>query len=482
MKYRMVLIRTVLNLIVIGSLAVATSALAADATVSITPDLKSPGHQISPDFSGLSFETKMLLPDDAGKYFFSADNADLIALFKSLGVKNLRIGGNTADYSYVKIPTEPDIDSLFAFAQAAGVKIIYNLRLKETTDPAGDVHLVKYIMDHYKPLVSCFTIGNEPNMYFTEYPAYRDQWKQFADAILAAVPDAQFNGPSTTPGKTTWAKDFATEFAKWGHVRLITQHSYPGGNAQKVPDPAAAREKILSPDMDKGYEKFYESFVPEVLKNHEQYRLEEANSLFHGGATGVSNTFASALWGLDYMHWWAAHQAAGINFHTGNHRVKNETDIPGGYDISYTGPSGIKLHPIAYALKAFTFAADGQSIPVAAKSSDDKLNLTAYGVLGSDKTLVLTIINKENGADARNAEITINAASFYAHAEMLLLQSPSNDIAQLTGPTLGGSEISGDGKWTGKWQDLLLPASPGKFTLKLPSSSAVVVQIVQITP
>ena len=283
------------GLIAIVASQFASGTVGAEPDVTIAPDWSSRGNQISPEFCGLSFETKMLLPD-GGKYFFSPANAELIALFKSLGVKSLRIGGNSADAPTVPIPTEPDLDQVCAFAKAAGVHLIYNLRLKEQSDPAADIKLVKYLMEHYKDEITCFTIGNEPNVYFADYSRYREQWKHFADAILVAVPDAQFNGPSTTPGKTAWARDFATDFASWGHLRLVTQHSYPGGNAQKVPDAAAARTRILAPEMDQSYESFYKAFVPAVLKHHERYRLEEANSLFHGGAAGVSNSYASALW------------------------------------------------------------------------------------------------------------------------------------------------------------------------------------------
>ena len=137
------------------------------------------------------------------------------------------------------------------------------------------------------------------------------------------------------------------------------------------------------------------------------------------------------------MHWWAAHDARGINFHTGNHRVSNETEIPGGYDISYTTPSGLKTHPIAYALKAFSFAAEGQSIPVSLKSSDAQPNLTAYGVLASDNTLLLTVINKDSESSNPPVDITIASDPQYKTAEVLLLQSPNNDVALVSGATLG---------------------------------------------
>jgi hypothetical protein len=462
----------------VGSLWMA-GAVIAGSDVTLTPDFKAPGKEISADFCGLSYETKMLLPN-AGKYFFRGDHAELIGLFKSLGVKSLRVGGNSADAPTVDIPSEADLDQLCAFAQAAGVQVIYNLRLKDQSDPAGAIRIVKYLMGHYRPLINSFTIGNEPNVYFTEYSAYREQWKKFADAILAEVPDAQFNGPSATPGKTAWAAEFADDFRAWGHLRLVTQHSYPGGDAQKVPDEAAARLKMLAPAMDESYETFYRKFVPVVLKDHERYRLEEANSLFHGGASGVSNSYASALWALDYMHWWEAHEAEGINFHTGNRRVANETQVPGGYDISYSTPSGLKTHPIAYALKAFSFASEGRSVPVALAfgkgGKDERLNLTAYGVLAADKTLVLTAINKESGSEGKEASITIRAGSEYAEGEMVLLKSPENDVSRVSGTTLGEGTIAGDGTWNGTWSKLP-GAAAGEFKVQLPAATAAVVRL-----
>lgn len=444
--------------------------------VTVTADPDSPGNRISSDFCGLSFETKMLLPDDDKQHFFRGDNSELISLFKSLGVKSLRIGGNSADAANVNVPSDQDLDQLFAFAQAADVHVIYNLRLKDQSDPADAVRIVKYVTDHYRSRITSFTIGNEPNVYLTEYSAYRDQWKKFADAILAVVPDAPLNGPSTTPGKTAWARQFADDFASWKNLRLVTQHSYPGGNAQTATDPAAARLRILSPAMVKSYEKFYQGFVPAVLKNHERYRLEEANSLFHGGAAGVSNSYASALWALDYMHWWASHDAEGTNFHTGNRRVSDETQVPGGYDISYATPSGLKTHPIAYALKAFSFASDGRSVPVSIKSADPQRNLTAYGVLANDNTFLVTLINKDSEGNSQSIAVTIPMGARYKSAEVLLLQSPSNDVALVAGTTLGGAPIAGDGCWNGVW-NTLSRQKPGEFDLQLPPAAAAVIRI-----
>src|SRR3982751_5656591 len=86
-----------------------------------------------------------------------------------------------------------------------------------------------------------------------------------------------------------------------GRVRWITQHAYPGGSGRKVEDVAAGRNQILSPEFQQSYEHFYQLFAPAVMADKLTYRIEETNNFYNGGAKDVSDTFASALWGLDYL-------------------------------------------------------------------------------------------------------------------------------------------------------------------------------------
>src|SRR5436305_3378260 len=132
--------------------------------VSVQLDATNPGAAIPSDFSGLGFEVNLLLPDTTGKHYFRPDNQPLLNLFHTLGIKSLRLGGNTSDRDVRRLPTEADLDSLFTFARAAGVKVIYCLRL-HNGDPNVDAQTVKYIMDRYAPQVDCFSIGQEPSAY-----------------------------------------------------------------------------------------------------------------------------------------------------------------------------------------------------------------------------------------------------------------------------------------------------------------------------
>ena len=85
--------------------------------VTVTDDGK--GASLVPQFLGLSYESSMLLPQN-GLYYFDAHNTALVNTFKTLGIKSLRVGANAVDDPRIPVPQEKDIDSLFAFARAAG--------------------------------------------------------------------------------------------------------------------------------------------------------------------------------------------------------------------------------------------------------------------------------------------------------------------------------------------------------------------------
>ncbi|HXE42193.1 MAG TPA: hypothetical protein VN516_04125, partial [Candidatus Baltobacteraceae bacterium] len=285
--------------------------VSAQSQVVVSVDVKNSGANIPGDFMGLSFEAELLLPDTNGVHCFRPENKSLVDLFHTLGIKNLRIGGNTSDRNAVKLPDEADIDSLFAFAKAADVKVIYCLQL-HNGNPQQAAKTAKYIMDRYASLVDSLSIGQEPSAYPAakvdtrsqdermgtgnenfKYLSYREEWKNFADAIIADVPDVKFCGPGVH-NSGQWAVNFMNDFGKSNHIVLITEHLYPGGAGGRVPTPENGIERMLAGDnseitnaFPKAYQKLYESFVPMAISNGFPYRLEEVNNFFNGGATNV---------------------------------------------------------------------------------------------------------------------------------------------------------------------------------------------------
>lgn len=480
----------------------AVKAPAAEAKVEIQIDPTIHGITVAPDYTGVSFEAALLLPESSTRYF-RPENQPLINLFHTLGIKSLRIGGNTSDRDAHELPGRADIDSLFAFARAANVKVIYCLRL-HNGDTNVDIQTAKYIMDHYAPLVDCFSIGQEPSAYPVQtvdmrartermgeanekysYESYREDWKRFADALIAAVPNIKFCGPSVH-NNGEWATRFMEDFGRSNHVVLITEHLYAGGAGGKVPTPEIGRDRMLSSDISltngfpKTYQKLYDSFVPMCLANELPYRLEEVNNYFNGGAKDVSNTFASALWGLDFMYWWAAHHAAGLNFHTGDRVAAGYTLLPSKYTAFFSTTNGYIVRPLGYGIKAFDLGSHGEFVRANVTGPAD-LNLSTYAVAGKDKNLYVTLINKEHGDGARDANVYLTAGTNFTQCEIISLAQSSCNVAATSGVTLGGAEINTDGNWNGQWETISARHN-GTFSITVPAASAVIVRLMPPFP
>jgi hypothetical protein len=468
----------------------ALPSFAAETPVNVSLDLQNPGAAIPADFTGLSYEITTLLPVNGVRYF-RPDNTALLTLFRTLGLRHLRVGGNTSDRNATTLPAAADWDSLFAFARAADVKIICCLRLHDG-DPAAAAATVKYIMDRYAPLVDLFSIGQEPSAYPAEkvdsrpaaermgaaaekypYARYRDRWREFAAAITTAVPNVRLCGPGVH-NNADWMRRFIADCATDRHVALVTGHLYAGGAAGKLPSAEVGRERMLSGEFLKVYEKLLDGFAPAAQAAGLPYRLEEVNSYFNGGAENASNTFAAALWGLEFMHWWAAHGAAGLDFHTGDRVSMNGEVSAPRYATFTSAPDGFSIRPLAYAFKAFDLGGHGREVAVTLGQTA-ALNLVAYAVLAGDGTTTLTLINKEHGPAGRDAVITLAVPA--GGAETLALLAPGGDVAAKTGLTLGGGAIDAHGGWSGTWQPLPAAAADGARTIRVPAASAVLVRL-----
>ena len=456
-----------------------THASRAQVTVDLGINNQFPGHSIPADFLGLSFEMQRVLADTNGWHFFSPDNQPLIATFKTLGIKNLRVGGNTADRPTLPVPTDADVDALFQFAKAADITVLFTLRLNQGT-PEAAADRAAYILKHYPDQLSCFAIGNEPNVFSTNYDVYIAEWKRFAAVINSNCPTARFCGPSVSPGHEKWSARFASDPEIRPRLAFVSQHDYPGGDARSVKDPALGRDKILSPAIAEHYAKFANNFVPTVLSNGLPYRFEEANSFYDGGASNVSDTFASALWALNYQWWWVSHGMCGINFHTGDKVAARDENKPCRYASFWSVTNGYNIHPIAYAEKMFSLGSQGRLLRTEFAPGFSNSWVTAYGVLGDDHCVYATLINTSHGATATNATVIVGThLEGYARGETMILSAPGGDVSAKTGITLGGGGISDDAKWNGTWNQIPVPAEHFQFAVEVnvPAASAVLVKL-----
>lgn len=442
-----------------------------------------PGFTIPANFTGLSFESDAASPNHRGVkgYFFSPSNKQLINLFVNSGLRSLRMGGGTVDmHPEGAAHNRAVIDNIFGFAKVVGIKVIYSLPLLNASDTT-DASTAKYIWTHYRDLLECFSIGNEPNCppykeakvgAIKSYPEFLEAWRKFATTILKAVPEAKFTGPEA--GGWNWTEEFARDEKSSGLITFITHHQYPGGKpvikngTGTAPMPASqAIDNMLSPQWLTGeYQYIYSHTGEKVAPYGIPCRMTEAND-YLGGIAGASNAMSSALWALDYMHWQAARGLSGINFHN-NQWLKTCT--------IYLGPNGDFLaNPKAHAIKAFDLISGGRVEPLTI-SNPNEVNLTAYAVKGSSY-LYVTIINKEHGLKARSAQVSISAKDFTkGKASAMFLVAPGNNAGATSGITLGGDSIMNNRPWNGHWT-ALKGENNGQYAVDVTETSAVIVRI-----
>ena len=524
---------------VVCSWCILAGVMLAQAPVTLTVDTASRQFRIPDDFAGLGFETKSVVANTYGVTgnFFSPANVELIALFRNSGIRNIRVGGGTVDGSggdehcVTPTPSFADIDNLFAFARAADVKVIYSVRLLNVNSCANpnlaedDAKIVSYIWQRYRAQLDSFSIGNEPDVHGfhsrpghvvdpaiyestpgvpgSAYASYFAEWQKFAAIIRKAAPGAEFSGPDTAVSDTSsftpdpkhgvsWTVQFATDLKSSGMLAEALQHHYVWGLPENTTTQEAIDDMLSSawdddtaigsqPARDGGSAEFhsypyvYAHVLAPLVTMGVPYRMTEANDCLHG-VPGASNGFASALWALDYMHWWAAHHMAGVNFHN-NPWLPTDTIVPNPAPCAATGCANYRVAPKAYGIKAFDLGSHGYVEPIAI-SNQQKINLTAYAV-GTSRDLYVTIINKTHSTthDAMAAAVVIEAAGFDgAGVDTMVLTDGEPGNAALSTATLGGATIVNDAPWSGKWTPLGR-VRHGKVALTADSTTAVIVRI-----
>ena len=215
------------------------------------------------------------------------------------------------------------------------------------------------------------------------------------------------------------------------------------------------------------YPWLYENNLAPVVAAGLRYRLTESND-YLGGVQGASDAYAAALWALDHLHWFAAHGAAGVNFH--NRRgLATATIVP-----DAANPGAVTINPKGYGIKAFTLGSAGQAKPTQIQNPGG-VNLTAYCVGGAGEDYV-TVINKAHGAGAPDAAVTIVPGPGMQGAQVMTLAGGQPGDARGTTVTLGGATITGDAPWKGQWG--ALPADPrAGIKLTVRATTAAIVKI-----
>ena len=449
----------------------------AQTPMSVGVDTQSTGPAIPADFEGESFETANLKPDNnfVKGYLFDSTNTQFLTLFTNLNLKHLRIGGTSTDTNNsiwkLYVPTPLDIDALFRFAAAANVKVIFSLRL-ENGDPNINATNALYVWNNYRQYLDCFAIGNEPNLFGNGDPnisgvsTYISRWNTFAAAVTNVIPAAQFAGPDSAGNN--WSSNFADAETPTGRLNWIMPHYYFGGSSHNL-SPQTIIDNVLSASWPST--KFAPNFntINSTSQTHGvPFRVSEMNSYTadYPGVEGGNNCFATALFAVDCLHWWAAAGAPGVNIHT----------FLGKYNGTFyvDGNGNYQLYPIGYGIKAFDIGGHGNIQPVSI-TNNNTLNVTAYAVGDATNTYV-TIVNKEHNSGARDASVTIFPGGFVNGPVDVMYLTAASGATATNGFTLGGANITNNAPFAGHWTSAGSLIN-GQCTVMVPATSAAIVRI-----
>ncbi len=457
------------------------------------------GNKIDDDFTGLSYESAQL----GNPNFFSGDNTDLAGFMRRLGRSGvLRIGGNTSEYCYwtpnsAKQASMPNVESmragdkanpialglavgpdtghkaparvnitplairnLRAFLDACGWRLIYGLNMGTGT-PEDAANEAAYVMDVVGSKLIAFQLCNEPDLFYRngirkagyDFGQFAGEWQRYYQTIRGRVPDAPFAGPDTAYNNE-WLVPFAKQFKR--EVAFLSQHYYAEGPPT---DPSMTIERLLRPNPKLQAE--FEGMRETMHESGLPFRLAETNSCYQGGKPGVSDTFASALWGADLMYQLATQGGTGINFHGGGY---------GWYTpIAGTQEDGFLARPIYYGMLLFAQAGAGQIVESTLEPSERTLLLTAYGLRSKTGAIKVAAFNKNLD---RGVRLTIEAGQRAQRVTSLRLHAPR--VGDTTDAAFGGAPVGAGGAWSASREEILFVEN-GAAIIELPPASAALI-------
>jgi hypothetical protein len=197
-------------------------------------------------------------------------------------------------------------------------------------------------------------------------------------------------------------------------------------------------------------------------------RLGETNSIYSGGLAGASDSFAAALWALDYLSYFSQEtELAGLNFHNAGAAAYNAFS-PAGLASEYT------LKGVGYGLLAFAQNGPGRPVPPQVLNAS-AVSLTVYALLHDDGTETVRLINKTHGAAGVDVTVVLDPGKRFPRAEVMYLAVRGDDAAATTGITLGGKSMEGDGTWAGGFTAAIEPKK-GRFSIPVPHTQAAIVR------
>jgi hypothetical protein len=456
----------------------------------IVVDATAPGRVVPDDFLGLSVEwdnVRAYLGDTTGHARQSV--VTLLAAFAAEGHRpEVRIGGNSEDQSWWNPNALPrpagvlhdlsavDLDTLADLQARVGNRLVLGLNLVHR-DAENAAQLVAAASAAIPQAgLHAFELGNEPDVFESDgnrppgydWATYLADVHQFRDAVNAHFPmPLPLQWPALA--RVGWLDDLAAQIPIEGDgFALLSTHTYPYTVCSGLPAPKP--DALLNNFATVQLASQYLTVAQAAKAAGVPYRMGELNSVSCGGAHGVSDVYASALWGADICMQLAAIGIDGVDFHGGAPPGMVSHYAP--FVLDATGAPVVR--PLYYGLRLVSLvsAAHGRLLPPPTGSAD---GVHAFATLGDDGAVRILVLRlRAVGPDT----VSLSVKGISARkATLVRLHGPSLDAG--TGLMLGGSTWDGspDGNPLGTVrEEPLSPAGTG-WSFGLPLYDAVVVTL-----
>ncbi|UGQ11165.1 glycosyl hydrolase family 79 C-terminal domain-containing protein [Yinghuangia sp. ASG 101] len=431
------------------------------------------GPSIPEDFLGLSIGVQTL-----HEPWVSTDHGNLARLLGNLGRSSMRFAANGADetawqpdpsvppppWANGQVITPADLARAGALARSVQWSIDLGVNLAHD-DPAAAADLAASGQRHLGPLLRSIQLGNEPNLFETYRgipgytpDAYVKQATTYVDAINKSAPGVPLSGPDAagflwgvpqadplTKPIPSWWSAYVNAFGRT--TRFLDQHYYPLVNSPNIETPATI-DNMLSPAIVANTKDFLELFARQARAAGLPAHLSETNNVANGGKEGVSNTFAAALWTVDYALTAANAGISGMNFHQSPKKCYGYTwlCLP---DQNAETAGRLQAQPSYYAGLLVSTLRGGRFLP--ARVSGTSANVTAYALRMPDGKIRVVINNLDKNLKGSVA-VKIKGGDALK-ATLQRLEGPSLDAT--SGVRFAGSQVAADGSF--------IPAKPHRL-------------------
>lgn len=487
----------------------AEAARARSVAVAATLDSTERGTRVARSFVGFSMEYKDAIVKTGNAA--TLVNPVFLGLVRGLDYGNgpplLRIGGGSNDESWwnpERLARPRGIyfdldrgwtDAIAEFVRQTGSPLILGLNFAQR-DYTIASQMARELMANL-PIgsIRTFEIGNEPDIYpihpygqdergrtlyvrgkTYDFADYRREVRRFISVMRRLRPRPPLAGPaaSCTP---EWCGGLPLLLRQEGRrLNYVTYHTYPLHACRRKPG-------------DRGYPTIQELLADGLLNRAfalkpavqaaRRYglpvRLTETNSSACGGAQGVSDAFASALWSVDWMFVLAAIGVQGVDFHSSSPTYAPFYSLFRRDDRRFLGV----VNPLYYGMRFFSEATANGARLLLGTTLGTRLSRPAsmhvWATLDRRRTARIVVLNKES---RQRGVARIRVPGARRPAELVRLEAPS--LSAKEGVTLAGQSFpvpTMDGRIQGERVAVRVRPHRGVYRFTVPAASAALLKV-----